>query len=127
MFSDLSTFRGRYTNSLKIACTVSWVQFTPHFTLLTPHSINYSLFSIRYSLFSSSASNAIKARPHSTNYILGFSENRDTNQFASVNFFVGEAESRSNTVCIARLDNEAYGKIDSKMIVKEVFRGSQIV
>ena len=55
---------------------------------------------------------------------MGLSENRDTNQVASVNFFVGEAESRSNTVCIARLDNEAYGKIYSKMIVKEVFRGS---
>ena len=61
------------------------------------------------------------------NDFMGLSENRDTNQVASVNFFVGEAESRSNTVCIARLDNEAYGKIYSKMIVKEVFRGSQIV
>ena len=58
------------------------------------------------------------------NDFMGLSENRDTNQVASVNFFVGEAESRSNTVCIARLDNEAYGKIYSKMIVKEVFRGS---
>ena len=55
---------------------------------------------------------------------MGFSKNRDTRQFASGNFFVGEAESRSNTVCIARLDNEAYEKIDSKMPVKEVFRGS---
>ena len=55
--------------------------------------------------------------------IMGFSENRDTNKFASVNFFAGEAESRSNTV----FDNEAYGKIDSKMFVKEVFRGSLIL
>ncbi len=54
---------------------------------------------------------------------MGFSENRDMNQFASVNFFAGEAESRSNTV----FDNQAYGNIDSRMIVKEVFRGSLII
>ena len=49
----------------------------------------------------------------------GFSENRDTTQFASVNFFAGK---RKATVIL--YDNEAYRKFDSKMFVKEDFRGS---
>ncbi len=41
-----------------------------------------------------------------------------------MDFFVDEAESRINTLCIKRLDNEVYGKRHSKIAVREVFRGS---
>ena len=42
-----------------------------------------------------------------------------------MDFFVDEAESRINTLCIKMRAFEVYGKRHSKIAVREVFRGSQ--